>query len=197
MAYVLGLTGGIASGKSTVADILRSQGAFIIDADQVARQVVAPETLGLQRVISVFGRSYLQADGSLDRKKLGAYVFANKKALEQLNMLLQSLIQAEILQQLQAAQERDERLIVLEIPLLFEYHYEKYCDAVLVVNVPYEVQCERLMQRDDISLAAAQNKIAQQMSAEKRVALADKVIDNTSSLENMKTQVLKYLKNII
>ncbi len=194
MTYILGLTGGIASGKSTVSAYLAQNGALIIDADLIARQVVAKKSSGLKQIVAKFGEEILTASGELDRKKLGKLVFSNKDLLKNLTDITGPLIRAEILREIEAAKKAQVKLVVLDIPLLFETGYQTLCDKVMVVTIPSEVQLERVMKRDNLSAAEARKRIANQLPASKRNELADVLIDNSKSVAETYQQVLKWLK---
>ena len=194
MTYILGLTGGIASGKSTVSAYLAQNGALIIDADLIARQVVAKKSSGLKQIVAKFGGEILTASGELDRKKLGKLVFSNKDLLKALTDITGPLIRAEILREIEAAKKAQVKLVVLDIPLLFETGYQTLCEKVMVVTVPSEVQLERVMKRDNLSAAEARKRIANQLPASKRNELADVLIDNSKSVAETYQQVLKWLK---
>ncbi|MDM8280406.1 dephospho-CoA kinase [Ligilactobacillus agilis] len=194
MTYILGLTGGIASGKSTVSAYLAQNGALIIDADLIARQVVAKKSSGLKQIVAKFGEEILTASGELDRKKLGKLVFSNKDLLKNLTDITGPLIRAEILREIEAAKKAQVKLVVLDIPLLFETGYQTLCDKVMVVTIPSEVQLKRVMKRDNLSAAEARKRIANQLPASKRNELADVLIDNSKSVAETYQQVLKWLK---
>lgn len=194
MTYILGLTGGIASGKSTVSAYLAQNGALIIDADLIARQVVAKKSSGLKQIVAKFGGEILTASGELDRKKLGKLVFGNKELLKNLTDITGPLIRAEILREIEAAKKAQVKLVVLDIPLLFETGYQTLCDKVMVVTIPSKLQLERVMKRDNLSAAEARKRIANQLPASKRNELADVLIDNSKSVAETYQQVLKWLK---
>ncbi|UXC62884.1 dephospho-CoA kinase [Ligilactobacillus agilis] len=194
MTYILGLTGGIASGKSTVSAYLAQNGALIIDADLIARQVVAKRSSGLKQIVAKFGEEILTASGELDRKKLGKLVFSNKELLKNLTDITGPLIRAEILREIEAAKKAQVKLVVLDIPLLFETGYQTLCDKVMVVTIPSKLQLERVMKRDNLSAAEAHKRIANQLPASKRNELADVLIDNSKSVAETYQQVLKWLK---
>lgn len=194
MTYILGLTGGIASGKSTVSAYLAQNGALIIDADLIARQVVAKKSSGLKQIVAKFGGEILTASGELDRKKLGKLVFSNKDLLKALTDITGPLIRAEILREIEAAKKAQVKLVVLDIPLLFETGYQTLCDKVMVVTIPSKLQLERVMKRDNLSAAEARKRIANQLPASKRNELADVLIDNSKSVAETYQQVLKWLK---
>lgn len=195
MTYILGLTGGIASGKSTVSAYLAQNGALIIDADLIARQVVAKKSSGLKQIVAKFGGEILTASGELDRKKLGKLVFSNKDLLKALTDITGPLIRAEILREIEAAKKAQVKLVVLDIPLLFETGYQTLCDKVMVVTIPSKLQLERVMKRDNLSAAEARKRIANQLPASKRNELADVLIDNSKSVAETYQQVLKWLKH--
>ena len=194
MTYILGLTGGIASGKSTVSAYLAQNGALIIDADLIARQVVAKKSSGLKQIVAKFGEEILTASGELDRKKLGKLVFSNKDLLKNLTDITGPLIRAEILREIEAAKKAQVKLVVLDIPLLFETGYQTLCDKVMVVTIPSKLQLERVMKRDNLSAAEARKRIANQLPTSKRNELADVLIDNSKSVAETYQQVLKWLK---
>ncbi|MCI5762341.1 MAG: dephospho-CoA kinase [Ligilactobacillus agilis] len=194
MTYILGLTGGIASGKSTVSAYLAQNGALIIDADLIARQVVAKKSSGLKQIVAKFGGEILTASGELDRKKLGKLIFSNKELLKALTDITGPLIRAEILREIEAAKKAQVKLVVLDIPLLFEAGYQTLCDKVMVVTIPSKLQLERVMKRDNLSAAEARKRIANQLPASKRNELADVLIDNSKSVAETYQQVLKWLK---
>ncbi|MFT8949028.1 MAG: dephospho-CoA kinase [Liquorilactobacillus hordei] len=193
MTYILGLTGGIASGKSTVSHFLKKHGARIIDGDLVAREVVQKKSVGLKQIVSIFGEDYLTNSGELNRKKLGNLVFNNKEMLNQLTAITSPLIHKRIEELIDEAKVTKCRLLVLDIPLLFEGNYEKYCDSVMCVCVPQELQVKRLMSRDGYDKTQARQRVLSQMSNEERCALADVLIDNSKQVEETLKQVLKWL----
>ena len=194
MTYILGLTGGIARGKSTVSAYLAQNGALIIDADLIARQVVAKKSSGLKQIVAKFGGEILTASGELDRKKLGKLVFSNKDLLKALTDITGPLIRTEILREIEAAKKAQVKLVVLDIPLLFETGYQTLCDKVMVVTIPSKLQLERVMKRDNLSAAEARKRIANQLPASKRKEVADVLIDNSKSVAETYQQVLKWLK---
>ncbi len=194
MTTVIGLTGGIACGKSTVSQYLRQRGIPVIDADLVARQVVAPGTVGLRQIKDTFGGQYLLPDGSLNRALLGQKVFADKTALAQLNAITGPLIAAELKRQIQAA----DSLVVLDAALLLEdERYRSLVDVVWVVTVEPEEQLRRLMARNSYSRQQALQRIAAQMSNEQRMQYADAVIDNNGTKEQTWQQVEQLLHKFL
>ncbi|WP_282709096.1 dephospho-CoA kinase [Ligilactobacillus sp. Marseille-Q7487] len=199
MTYILGLTGGIATGKSTVSAYLKTKGAQIIDADLLAREVVKPKTKGWQEIIAVFGNEVLSADLTLNRQKLGQLVFADAAKLKQLNQITGPLIHALFLQEIAEAKKRDVRLLVLDIPLLFENNYQQLCDSVMVLTIPEKLQIQRVMKRDNLTMQQARQRIASQMPDEQKRKLADVVIDSSQQPSKTCLAVQKWLdlKNLI
>lgn len=193
MSFVLGVTGGIASGKSTVVNFFKTEGFPVVDGDIVAREVVEPRSEGLNALEEMFGSEILQKDGSLDRKKLGALIFQNEQKRQVLNKTLDPFIRGEIEKQTAEAKNKSD-LVIVDIPLLFEGHYEAMMSAVAVVYVTPEIQLKRLMNRNDLSEKAALARINSQLSLEQKKKRADIVFDNCNSQERTKEQVLDWLK---
>lgn len=194
MTYVLGLTGGIASGKSTVSALFRQLEVPVIDADQVARDVVAPGSPGLRRIKATFGAEMVTTAGQLDRSRLGRLVFAHPRERQRLDVITAPLIRQQITAQLSKAQTSQEPLVVLDAPLLIEQHYDKLCDGIMVVSVTPATQLKRLILRDHLSPQAAQQRIAAQISASERRRFATVVIDNDGEVEATRRQVIEWLQ---
>lgn len=192
----VGLTGGIATGKSAVSELLRSQGIAVIDADQVAREVVAPGTPGLSEVLSRFGSHLRKADGSLDRKALGASVFGNKKNLMDLENILHPLIQHRVKLLKEELVQAHVPLAFYDVPLLFEKKMAGQFDSTVLVWCTPEQQVERLMKRDGLNRAEADRRIAAQISILEKKKLAHHLIDNSKSLSHLAAEVGKVLKEI-
>jgi dephospho-CoA kinase len=182
-----GLTGGIGSGKSEVSRRLVALGAELIDADVIAREVVRPGTPGLAAIVREFGEGVLLADGTLDRPKLGSIVFADAERREALNAITHPLIGRRSQELLEAA--APDAVVVYDMPLLVENGLAGLHDVVVVVDVPVEVQVERLMTRRDMTEDDARARIAAQASREQRRAVATHVIDNSGSLEELDKRV--------
>ena len=183
----VGLTGGIASGKSTVAGVLVELGAVLIDGDALAREVVARGTPGLAQVVAEFGEGLLTSEGDLDRPALGRIVFADEAARRRLEAITHPLI-FERYAELEAAAPPG-ALVVHDIPLLAESGRADTFDAVLVVDVPHEVQVDRMVRDRGWSREEAEARIAAQASREDRLAIATHVIDNTGTLEELRARV--------
>jgi len=184
--FIVGLTGGIGSGKSTVECFFQQLGIQTVDADLVARQVVAPGQAALEQIIAHFGAELLTAEGQLDRAALRDIIFANPEQKAWLNQLLHPLIRQRLLQQLAQCQSA---YAILTAPLLLENGLQQYCDQVLVVDVPESLQIERTVKRDQVSEQQVQQILASQHSRAQRRELADQLIDNSQSLPMVEQRV--------
>jgi dephospho-CoA kinase len=182
----VGLTGGIASGKSHVAEMFAAQGAPIVDTDQIAREVVAPGTAGLAAVRAAFGAMILAADGSLDRAKLRDLIFEDSGARRRLEDILHPSIRAATLARLAVLEAP---YVIVVVPLLLETDFAALVDRVLVVDCPPEIQLERVMRRDSMSRKRAASIVTAQLDRAARLDAADDVIDNSRSLEHTRVQV--------
>lgn len=193
MSRLIGLTGGIATGKSSVSQLIRMHGIPVLDADLIARQVVEPQTKGLEKLSAYFGESILQSNGTLNRQALAKRIFDNPLEREKLNQLLHPLIESEMDQQID---KLNASIIVLDIPLLFETDFIKKVDQTLVVYTPKYVQLKRLMKRDHIGEAEAMKRIMAQQDIEVKRNKADHVIDNSGTIKETEIQVIKWLKQL-
>lgn len=187
MTLRLGLTGGIASGKSTVSRIFAELGAIIIDSDVLAREVVAPGTEGLAEVVAAFGPEILTEDGEMDRAKVGAIVFADPDKRKVLEQVIHPRVFLRALEIDEAAGEHD--VVINDIPLLVETNQADRFDAVVVVDVPTELQVERMVRDRGMTPEEASARIAAQASREQRLAVATYVIENTGTLEELHERV--------
>jgi dephospho-CoA kinase len=187
----VGLTGGIGSGKSEVSRRLAAHGAVIIDADVAARAVVAPGTPGLSRVADAFGTGVLGPDGALDRERLGAIVFGDPDSRTTLNAIVHPLVGEwmRAAEQAAVAASGGDVIIVHDVPLLAENRRAADFDLVIVVDVPPELQVERLVGQRDMTPEQARARMAAQASREQRLAVADLVIDNSGSLADLDRRV--------
>lgn len=183
----VGLTGGVASGKSTVSAILAELGAVVIDADLLAREVVAPGTDGLAAITEAFGEDVLAADGSLDRPALGAIVFGDDEKRRTLEGIIHPRVRARGRELEEAAPPGS--VVVHDIPLLVETGQPALFDAVVVVDVPVETQVERMMSLRAMSREDAEARIRAQATREQRLAAATYVIDNTGTREDLRDRV--------
>ncbi len=184
----VGLTGGIGSGKSTVARLLAAHGAVVVDADALARQVVAPGTPGLAEIVEAFGTGVLQADGSLDRPALGRIVFADPAALRTLEGITHPRISAESARLIAAAEVNGAPVLIHDIPLLVENGLPETFDSVIVVEAPDEVRLARLEERG-LPREEAAGRMQAQASNEQRRAAATYLIDNAGSLADLQVRV--------
>ncbi|WP_189770098.1 dephospho-CoA kinase [Streptomyces tauricus] len=183
----VGLTGGIGAGKSEVSRLLVEHGAVLIDADRIAREVVAPGTPGLAAVIDAFGKEVLAADGTLDRPKLGSIVFADADRLAVLNSIVHPLVGARS-RELEEAASADS-VVVHDVPLLAENGLAKLYDLVIVVDASTETQLDRLVRLRGMTEEDARARMAAQATREKRREIADVVIDNDVPLETLRRRV--------
>lgn len=191
MAKRVGLTGGVASGKSTVAKILAELGAVIIDADAIAREVVAVGTPGLDAVVAEFGREVLAADGSLDRPAMAERVFNDPAQLARLEAIVHPLVLEEIARQEAQAARENVAVVVHDIPLLAESGRADTFDEVIVVHTSQEQQIDRMTSQREWTLADAKARIAAQATPEERAEIATIVIDNTGTLDRLREKVLR------
>ncbi|MDO4435854.1 MAG: dephospho-CoA kinase [Cardiobacteriaceae bacterium] len=185
---ILGLTGGIGSGKSLCSRWFEERGVPIVDADVIARALLAPQSALLPLIAESFGAEVLSADGSLNRVVLRAKIFANEEARLKLNAIMHPAIREEITKQLKMLQEQS-ALVILSAPLLVENHLAASCHAVLVVDVPEDVQIERTMQRDGCDESQARAIMASQCSRSKRLSMANFVVDNQGTIAETHAQL--------
>jgi dephospho-CoA kinase len=190
----VGLTGGVASGKSTVSAILAELGAVVIDADLLAREVVARGTEGLAEVVAAFGPGVLTADGDLDRPAMGALVFADQEKRRRLEAIIHPRVRVRG-RELEAEAGAD-ALVVHDIPLLVETGQPGSFDAVIVVDVPTEVQVQRMVGLRGLSPEEARARIAAQASREERLAVATHVVDNTGTLDDLRRRVAEVVAEL-
>ncbi|WP_019640341.1 dephospho-CoA kinase [Paenibacillus fonticola] len=193
----VGLTGGIATGKSTVSQMLVKRGAILIDADVIAREVMEPEHPVFQAVQHRFGPGILNEDGTLNRKKLGEIVFSNEEERRALNGITHPAIRAEMKRRMADYEaQQPERLVVVDIPLLYESGLEQLFEQVMVVYLPREEQLARLMQRDGLTYEQAQSRIRAQMDIEQKKERADILIDNSLGVQETEAQIEQFWRNM-
>jgi dephospho-CoA kinase len=193
---LVGLTGGIASGKSTVASILRRLGAAIVNADELAREVVEPEQDAWKEIIETFGHDILRADKTLDRKKLRTLVFDRPEARKKLEAIIHPRVRALAERRINALKAAGSPVIVYEVPLLFEGQIHLWLRPVILVACDVRTQKKRLLERDQLTESEAEKHIASQMSLEEKRKLADYVIENNGSLADLEQQVRSVLHKI-
>ncbi|MBA2878440.1 MULTISPECIES: dephospho-CoA kinase [Anoxybacillus] len=185
----IGLTGGIASGKSTVAAMFRDLHIPVIDADEIAHRVTAINGEAYKPIVEAFGRDILDANGAIDRRKLGTIVFDDEQKRKQLNAIVHPLVRKHMLQQKEQYAKQKEKAVVLDIPLLFESKLEHLVDRILVVYVDEQTQLHRLCERNGFSVEEARARMKAQMPLEEKRKKADAVIDNNGTIEETKRQL--------
>jgi dephospho-CoA kinase len=186
---VIGLTGGIASGKSTVARMLAEHGAVIVDADLLGHEVYEPGTEVWQAIRSAFGEQVVQSDGRIDRRKLGAIVFADARAMERLTGIVWPAIKAALRQRLQQYREAGVAVVVVEAAVLLEAGWDDQVDEVWAVTVAPETAIQRLTARSGMTEEEARRRLAAQMTNAERTARAARVIENNGTIEELARQV--------
>lgn len=191
----VGLTGGIGSGKSTVAKALQSKGITLVDADQIAREVVEPGEAALIQITEKFGEAILLKDGTLDRAALKQKIFSDNHAKQQLEGILHPSIRQRLLQRIDEAS--DTLYVLADIPLLVENNYPHYFDRVVVVDCTETQQIARVKARDTLNEAQIQRIMQNQANRQTRLAAATDIIDNTGDLASLKTQIEKLHKTLI
>jgi dephospho-CoA kinase len=203
VTVMIGLTGGIGSGKSTVARIFESLGATVIDADAIVHELQAAGEPLLDAIVEAFGREILDAEGALDRAALGAIVFRDADARARLNAIVHPAVGAEFARRIAAAREADVPLLVLDIPLLFEGRAAGTAtsaglpfDLTVLVHAPERLQIERQIQRDGCDREDAVRRVRAQMPLDEKRALADVVIDNSDRLEETERQVRELVERL-
>lgn len=185
---VIGLTGGISSGKSTVIKWFLEDGVPVLDADQIVRDLQQRGTSLLGQIATEFGAHMLLPDGNLNREALGKLIFNDETAKERLNWLIHPFVKAVMVAGIEEARNQEEPLMVLDVPLLYESGFDELVDLVVVVYVPREIQLERLMSRDQIDEGYALAKISSQADLDEKKSRADYVLDNSDTVESLRQQ---------
>ncbi|ADI25810.1 dephospho-CoA kinase [Geobacillus sp. C56-T3] len=194
MTLTIGLTGGIASGKSTVSAMMRELGLPVIDADEAARAVVRPGEDAYRQIVAAFGPGILQTNGEIDRAKLGAIVFNNEEERKKLNAIVHPAVRQKMLAEKEALVRSGAKTVVLDIPLLFESGLTSWVDKVLVVYVDDDIQLRRLMERNGFTEEEARARIRAQWPLAEKMKRADAVINNNGTREETRRQLLAILK---
>ena len=195
---IIGLTGGIASGKSTVSRALQDLGAIVIDADEVAHTIIEPGKPAWEDIVEHFGSEVLNPDQTIDREKLGAIVFNDPERLQELNQITHPRVGEQFKQMIKNIKSQQaDAVLFIEVPLLYETHMDRICDEVWVVWVDEETQIQRLMKRDGLSREDALKRIDAQMSLDEKAKRADVVIDNSFSIEETIETATRYYNNIV
>lgn len=193
MTLFLGLTGGIATGKSTASKILQDMGCQIIDTDLIAHQQAEVGQAGWLAIKKEFGDAFFKKDQTLDRKKLGQYVFNNPDALKRLSTVTQREILKEVKRQMA---QSTAKVCVLDVPLLFEAGWDQYCDLTVLIDLPEAEELRRLMARDDLSQAEAKRRMQAQLPLGEKRLLASYVLENTGTIEELRDKLSNLLKTI-
>ena len=186
---VIGLTGGIASGKSTVSAYLAAKGITVLDADQISRTLTGPQGQACAAIAEAFGAEYLSLDGGVDRKKLSARVFGDSQARDRLNKIIHPLVLQQMLQDLDRCRVQGKNVVVLDVPLLFESGMDRYCNAVWTVSAAQELRVMRGMARSGCTKEDMLARMSAQMTDEEREARASAVIRNDGTLEQLYSNV--------
>ena len=194
---VVGLTGGIASGKSSVSKMLADLGVMVIDLDQIAREVVEPNKPAWQEIVEYFGEAFLLSDRTIDRKALGERIFTNPEDREELNEITHPRIIKELFKLIEKYRREKQELVIVDAALLFESKMDGWLKPVIVVNANEEEQIKRLQDRDGYRREQTLKRIQAQMPLKDKVKLADYVIDNSGSLEDTRRQVEEIWRKIM
>ncbi|PID15497.1 dephospho-CoA kinase [Sporosarcina sp. P34] len=192
---IIGLTGSIASGKSTVANMLREKGYPIVDADVIAREVVEPGSPLLDKIQQTFGKEVLREDGTLNREQLGAIIFGDQVKRQQLNELMHPAIRGRMINQKEDYLTQGYQTVIMDIPLLFESNLQDYVEKIIVVSVTKQIQKQRLMARNEWTEAESDARIASQLDMDSKEQGADAVIYNNETLDETEKQLDAILEN--
>ena len=193
MSLVIGLTGGIASGKSTVSTMFKEMNIRVVDADVEARLAVMKGEAAYFQIIDTFGKDILLEDGEIDRQELGSIIFHQEEKRKLLNEIVHPKVRKRMMEQVEEAQQTGGEVIVLDIPLLFESKLTYMVEKTILVYVDYDIQLERLMKRNSLSIDEAKARIQSQMPLNEKMKLADAVINNNGSIEETKKQLINVL----
>lgn len=194
--YRIGLTGGVGSGKSTVSNYMHTLGIPVIDGDKLAREAVTPGSQAMARMEQVFGKEIFNEDGTLDRLKTAEIIFTNEEKRQQLNDIIHPYIWYRTQEELYRAQDEGHSVVVLDMPLLLEISWQLRVEAVWIVEVPLEVQINRVIHRDHFTREQVLERIGKQMPTLNKLNYADVVIDNSHSVEETEGQVREALKHV-
>lgn len=197
MTVVIGLTGGIASGKSTVSNMFKKMGIRVVDADKIAREVVEVGKPAYKQIVNMFGTDILQSDESINREKLGGIIFKDKAKREKLNQIVHPAVRKEMQSQVEEEKCHQAKAVVLDIPLLFESKLTYMVDHTILVYVDKQTQLKRLMKRNGYTEEEANMRIQSQLSLEAKKELADEIIDNNGSINQTEQQLHQIVKRII
>jgi dephospho-CoA kinase len=200
MVLIIGLTGGIVSGKSTVARMFKDLGAKIVDADKLGHKVILPQGAAWKRIIKIFGKDILQKDQTINREKLGKIVFANQNLLKKLNKITHPEIIKLIKKEISLAKDNskeEKKILIIDAALIYETKIDRLMDKIIVVYLDEEEQLKRLIKRNNLSEKEALQKIKSQIPLKEKIEIADYVIDNSNSLDKTKEQVETIWQEIV
>jgi len=200
MALIVGLTGGIVGGKSTVASMFNDLGAKIIDADKLGHSVILPNKPAWKKIVKIFGKDILQNDLTIDREKLGKIVFANQTLLKKLNEITHPEITKIIKKEIDSVKNKthnQEKILIIDAALIYEAKIDRFIDKIIVVYIDKDEQIKRLIKRNNLSKDEALQRVRSQIPMEEKAKMADYVIDNSNSLDKTKEQVEKIWKSLV
>ncbi len=200
MALIVGLTGGIVGGKSTVASMFRDLGAKIIDADKLGHSVILPNKPAWKKIVKIFGKDIIQNDLTIDREKLGKIVFANQSLLKKLNEITHPEITKMIKKEIDLAKNKthnQEKVLIIDAALIYEAKIDRFMDKIIVVYIDKDEQIKRLIKRNNLSKDEALQRVRSQIPTEEKAKMADYVIDNSNSLDKTKEQVEKIWQSLV
>ncbi|WP_339254919.1 dephospho-CoA kinase [Sporosarcina sp. FSL W8-0480] len=186
---IIGLTGSIATGKSTVSRMLKEKGYPIVDADEISRQVVEPGSIVLEKIADAFGKEVIDQNGGLNREKLGSLIFNDQLKREKLNAIMHPAVRQEMIRQKESWLEKGFNTVIMDIPLLFESKLQSYVEKIIVVSATPSIQRDRLMARNNLTGEEADARINSQLPISEKEKGADAVINNNDSLEETERQL--------
>lgn len=200
MALIVGLTGGIVSGKSTVASMFKDIGAKIVDADKLGHSVILPHRPAWEKITRLFGKDVLQNDLTIDRERLGKIVFTNQTLLKKLNKITHPEIIKLIKKEINLAKNKthnQQKILIIDAALIYEAKIDRFMDKIIVVYIDKDEQVKRLAKRNNLSKEEALQRIKSQMPMKEKVKMADYVIDNSNSLDKTREQVEKIWQELV
>ena len=197
MTLIVGLTGGIVGGKSTVASMFKNLGAKIIDADKLGHSVILPNKPAWKKIVKIFGKDILQNDLTINREKLGKIVFTNQTFLKKLNEVTHPEITKMIKKEIDSATNNQEKVLIIDAALIYEAKIDRLMDKIIVVYIDKDEQIKRLIKRNNFSRDEALQRVRSQIPMEEKAKMADYVIDNSNSLSKTREQVEKIWQSLV